>query len=268
MVDNSTSRDDKKDVINPTKRDYDVVRLWNKGATACLFISAVLVIADSLHHRFDWWLSTGIGIWPYLANLQIVFIVAYHFATAKASILHFEASKKKYPILVDDVYGTSLSPVKAENYYDSSRMKTTGRKLAYDVANNVYFSYRIMQESTWPLFRNVFVVLFVFIAALILDQSSVILFVFKLTIPVIWLKKALFFFKAKHELALLNEQMHNLLVKKVIINDMNAESLKYAMTYEALMAWLNTPVSNKAYTKYGEKINKEFSERAANYKEG
>ena len=77
-----------------------------------------------------------------------------------------------------------------------------------------------------------------------------------------------FFFKAKHELALLNEQMHNLLVKKVIINDMNAESLKYAMTYEALMAWLNTPVSNKAYTKYGEKINKEFSERAANYKEG
>ena len=267
MVENSTNVDDNKTVINPTKKDYDVVRLWNKGATVCLVISAVLVIADGLHHRFDWWLSTGIGIWPYLANLQIVFIVAYHLLSARASILHFEASKKKYPILVDDVYGTSLSQVKAENYYDSSRMKTPGRKLAYDAANNVYFSYRIMQESTWPLLRNVFLVMFIFIVALILDQSSIILFVCKLTIPVIWLKKAWFFFKAKHELALLNEQMHNLLVKKIVANDMNAESLKYALTYEALMAWLNTPVSNSAYNKYGEEINKEFEARAAKYKE-
>ena len=44
-----------------------------------------------------------------------------------------------------------------------------------------------------------------------------------------------------------------------------ADSIRYALTYESLMAWLNTPVSEKIYIEKREAINEEFEKRACNY---
>lgn len=108
-------------------------------------------------------------------------------------------------------------------------------------------------------------ILLVFVTSFFLDHSQFFIAILKLTIPFVWLKKAVVYFYACYQLNRLNDELRDLMVNKRTSNEMKAQSLKYALTYESLMAWLNTPVSEKIYKKHREEINREFDKYSSKF---
>lgn len=252
-----------KIVKSITAGGYNTVRLFSKIARWLLFGSAALILVDVVRNLNGGSLGLNLGLYNVVVGSQIVALFGYHIASAVSSVLHFNATKKKYPDLVDDVYGTNLSPIKSENYYNSKSMTSLGGKMAYDIAENCYFSYRIMLAGIGDYLFRLGIVLFFFMVTLLLDHSSIFLTILRLTVPVIWIKSSIVYFYTLWELGRLNHSLYNLLNRKADSSELlMADSIRYALTYESLMAWLNTPVSDRIYRKYRDAINVEFSSRA------
>lgn len=249
-----------------TAGGYDTVRLFSKIATGLLFCSAALIIVDVVRNINGGSLGLNWGVYNVVKAFQVLTLFGYHITVAIASVLHFDATKKKYPDLVDDVYKTKLSPEKSENYYNSSMMTSCGGKMAYDIAENCYFSYRIMLAGIKTHLTYLGIVLLFFTITLLLDHSSIFLTLLRLTVPVIWLKSSIVYFYTLWELSRLNHSLYNLLNRKSESEEiLMADSIRYALTYESLMAWLNTPVSGSVYKKHRGSINAEFAKRAENF---
>ena len=249
-----------------TSGGYATIRLISKIAKRMLFASAILIFVDVVRNMCGGSFGLNWGLYKIVMACQVLCLFGYHIMTVIASVLHFDATKKKYPDLVDDVYGTNLSPEKSANYYSSSKMTSSGGKMAYDIAENCFFSYRIMLAGIKSHLMHLGIVLLFFMVALIIDQSSVFLTVLRLTVPVIWIKNTVVYFYALHQLGMLDHSLHNLLNRKADSEiTLMADSIRYSLTYESLMAWLNTPVSEKIYIEKREAINEEFEKRASNY---
>lgn len=148
----------------------------------------------------------------------------------------------------------------SKNYYNSQKCNTPEKKLAWNIVENVFFSRWIMKKGIRGMALKIAAILLVFITSFFLDHSQFFIAILKLTIPFVWLKKAVVYFYACYQLNRLNDELRDLMVNKRTSNEMKAQSLKYALTYESLMAWLNTPVSEKIYKKYRDEINRKFVE--------
>lgn len=253
------------EVMSVTKDAYKWVRNLSTMSSLLIWLSATILVADAAHIRYGLWLNSGLGLWEYARNGQVMLILAYHLTISVVAVLHFKASKRKYPDLVDNVYGTQLSYPQSKNYYSSQKCNTPEKKLAWNIAENVFFSRQIMVEGIIGMALKIVAILLVFITSFFLDHSHFFIAVLKLTIPFVWLKKAVVYFYACYQLNRLNGELRDLLVNKRTANEMKAQSLKYALTYESLMAWLNTPVSEKIYKKYRIEINKNFEDYSSHF---
>lgn len=252
-------------VVSVTKDAYRKVRTLSNCATCILWLSAGIIVFDFFRSNFNWFSNVEESVWGKVDNIQILLIFAYHILATVSSAFHFWASKKKYPDLVDDVYGSHLSHTKSSNYFNSSHLKTPEKKLAWNIAENVFFSKWILKKGMPSMVIKIIIIALIFLTSFFVDHSYWFISILKLTIPIIWLKKSVVYFYAYYQLNGLNDEMRNLLVTKSIAKDLQAQSLKYALTYESLMAWLNTPVSEKIYKKYNAQINEEFKTFSSNF---
>ena len=253
------------EVVSVTKDAYKWVRCLSTMSSWLLWLSASILVADVAHVRYNLWMNSGLGLWEYARNGQVLLILAYHLTISVVAVLHFNASKRKYPDLVDNVYGTQLSYPQSKNYFSSQKCNTPEKKLAWNIAENVFYSWWIMMKGINSMVLKIVAIFFVFITSFFLDHSQLFIAILKLTIPFVWLKKAVVYFYACYQLNRLNCELRDLLVNKRIANEMKAQSLKYALTYESLMAWLNTPVSEKIYKKYRIEINKNFEDYSSHF---
>lgn len=252
-------------VVSVTKDAYKTVRRYSKSATCFLWFSALIVVFEFIRNSFTLLPHVDDSVWRYVDNAQVLLIFGYHILATIASVLHFRASKMKYPDLVDNVYGTHLSHTKSQNYFSTSHLNTPEKKLAWNISENVFFSRWILKKGMLGMIFKMVVIAAIFLTSFFTDHSQFFISILKLTIPIIWLKLFLVYIYAYYQLDKLNDELRNLMVTKTVALDLRAQSLKYALTYESLMAWLNTPVSEKVYNKYRNQINDEFKDFSSDF---
>lgn len=134
-----------------------------------------------------------------LEKMQVLLILAYHFCFIYSSILHYQASKVHFPDFLDEALGTNLTTNHSKDYYSGEEIQKGVYKIAYQTSENCFFTKRIFQLMTRSQLFQLIVVAIVVLFAFLGDNSNIFVLFCKLTIPIVWVKRAFVFFYAQHE---------------------------------------------------------------------
>lgn len=250
-----------------TKEDYDNVRKWQKWSMLSLYTSAILVFLSFVYSLLPEEYQCYEERIFYIVNvLQVLALLFFHGFALWASILHYEAGKKHFPDLLDNAFGTALTTEHSENYYSSNEVKLGAGKLAWNVIENCFFTKSIYEKMLPPvLFKCIFFVIF-FLLAVFFNQTDWVLTILRLTVPIVWIKKAIVFYYAYHQfknqfnlayVVMTHEYKNN---KQLLVDSVNI-----LLQYESLKAWLNVPADSDIYIKERERLNNEFADMSKNF---
>lgn len=253
-------------VKSVTKDKYVKVRKARCWATRLLWASAIVLLLLAIYEiSYDIKNIVPIKYIGYLKYLQISLILSYHVCIVYSSILHYQAGKLHFPDFLDNALGTCLITEHSENYYDDEEVKKGALKIAYQTAENCYFTkyiFKIMKQQQYKSFICIVIIaMLVFISGY---TDFVVLF-FKITLPVVMLKKTITIFYAAFEFSRLYEDIYKVMTHKSTKRQLLADALNILLQYESLKAWLNFPSSEKIYKEYNEQINKDFEKEKSNY---
>ena len=255
-------------VKSVTREAYNLVRKCNKIGYGCLLASAAIIIGIEFYRYFpvEYHFLPNKLI-PWIKYSQILFIILYHLCCLYASLLHYEAGKVHYPDFLDNAFGSKLTTNHSENYYADPAMKKGAQSLSLHTAENCFFTKTIFNYMTQSQITNAIFVVIICVIALFADSGDWILFFFKLTVPIVWVKKAVVFLYARHEFNRMYKEIYNIMVQPSSQSNLMAKSIHILLQFESLKAWLNYPTSEKVYEKHKDEINAKFKiERKSYYK--
>ena len=249
----------KKIPKSATQTTYVKVRKWRKCSSWSLMAVALIILFLAAYQM----LPKSCKVIPsmaieYLERLQVLFILVYHFCLTCSSILHYQASKVHFPDFLDEALGSNLTTNHSKDYYSGEKIKKGVYKIAYQTAENCFFTKRIFHLMTQSQFFQLFVVALVVFLSFLGDNSNMFVFFCKLTIPIVWSKKIVVFFYAQHEFDRLYKEIYFVLTHKTSNSQLMADSINILLQYETLKAWLNFPASEMVYNSYRDLINEEF----------
>lgn len=182
-----------------------------------------------------------------------------------ASVLHYQAGKKHFPDFIDNAFGTNLTSNHSENFYADAKIKKGAQSLSLHTAENCFCTMKTYQFMMWGEIRNCVLILVICAIFLLTDHSSVFIYLCKLTVPIVWIKKAINYFYARHEFERLYKDIYKVLTYKHKQSELMAESIHILLQYETLKAWLNYPVSEKVFFKHRGEINDAFAKERECY---
>ena len=255
-------------VKSVTKDAYDEVRKWQNWSMLCLYVSAFLVGACVIYSLLpESWQFLEKKVLDAVNVLQVVVLVCFHGFALWASIIHYEAGKKHFPDLLDNAFGTVLTTEHSENYYASNEVKLGASKLAWNVTENCYFTLSIYQKMLWSVLKKSLFIIILFVVAIILNQTSWIVTVFRLTVPIVWLKKTFVFYYALNQFKEQYERAYIVMTHDPSTNkQLLVDSVNILLQYESLKAWLNVPADNDIYEQERARLNSEFANISKNFK--
>ena len=227
-------------VKSVTKESYDEVRKWQNWSMQCLYGSAFLVGASVIYSLLPVEYQCLEGKALFSVNvLQVLVLLCYHGFALWASIIHYEAGKKHFPDLLDNAFGTALTTEHSENYYASDEVKLGAGKLAWNVTENCFFTVSIYKMMLWPVLRKCLFFIFFFVVAVILNQTDWIVTILRLTVPIVWLKKAIVFYYALNQFKGQYEKAYMVMTHEPSTNkQLLVDSVNILLQYESLKAWL------------------------------
>lgn len=257
-----------QEVKSVTEKAYNDVRQKQNWSLQCLYGSAFLVGAIIIYSLLpNQWQCLDDTVVFSINMLQVLALVFYHGFALWADIIHYAAGKKHFPDLLDNAYGTSLTSEHSENYYASEQVKEGSAKLAWNVTENCYFTVSLYKMMKWKVVRKSLFFIVLFVIAIVLNQNDWIVTVLRLTIPIVFIKKAVVFCYALKEFEVQYESAYNVMTHAPSSNkQLLVDSINILLRYETLKAWLNVPTDNDIYKQERERLNKEFANISQNFK--
>lgn len=253
-------------VKSVTKDKYAKVRKASCWATRLLWASAIVLLLLAIYEiSCDIKNIVPVKYIGYLKYLQISLILSYHACIVYSSILHYQAGKLHFPDFLDNALGTCLITEHSENYYDDEEVKKGALKIAYQTAENCYFTKCIFKLMAKQQYSSFFRVVIFAILAFLSGHSDFIVLFFKVTLPIAILKKTVTIIYADFEFTRLYEEIYKVMTHKSSKRQLLADSLNILLQYESMKAWLNFPSSEKIYKEHRERINKDFEKEKSNY---
>ncbi len=262
------SNQEAKKTKSVTEKAYDEVRDKQNWAMQCLYGSAFLLGLCVIYSNLpDRWQVIDKGVFLSINMLQVVALLGYHGFALWASIIHYEAGKIHYPDLIDNAFGTVLTNDHSENYYASEAVKEGAGKLAWNVTENCYFTYTIYKMMKWKVLEKSVLIILFFAVALIFDHNDWIITFFRLTIPIVWIKKTVVFLYALNEFRIQYDRAYFVMTHPSSSNkQLLADSVNILLHYESLKAWLNIPTDSKIHKSQNAYLNSEFEKISQNFK--
>ena len=114
-------------------------------------------------------------------------------------------------------------------------------------------------------YKSFICIVIISILVFISGYTDFVVLFFKITLPVVMLKKTITIFYAAFEFSRLYEDIYKVMTHKSTKRQLLADALNILLQYESLKAWLNFPSSEKIYKEYNEQINKDFEKEKSNY---
>jgi len=253
--------------VKSVSRDsYNLVRKWNKIGYRSLIISAVIIAGLEIYaHIADEYKILPLDLIPYIKYSQVVFIMAYHSCGVYASVLHYNAGKVHFPDFLDNAFGSKLTTNHSENFYADPNMKKGAQSLSLHTAENCFFTKCIFNYMTKGQIIYPVVVIAICVVAMFVDAGNMILLFFKLTVPFVWIKKAIVFFYARHEFNRMYQEIYKVMTLPCSQANLMANSIHILLQFETLKAWLSYPSSEKIYNEYKDEINALFEIERKSY---
>ncbi len=255
-----------KTVKSVTRDAYNLVRKWNKFGYWCLLASAFIIIGIEIYRNLPVeYHLLPVKLIPWVKYSQVLFIIFYHLCCLYASVLHYEAGKVHFPDFLDNAFGSKLTTKHSENFYADPDMRKGAQSLSLHTAENCFFTKTIFNYMKKGQITNAVIVLIVCIVAMFADFGDWILFFFKLTVPIVWIKKAIVFLYARHEFNRMYQEIYKIMTQPSSQSNLMANSIHILLQFETLKAWLNYPSSEKVYEKHKDEINANFKIERESY---
>lgn len=250
-----------------TEEAYNNVREKQNWAMQCLYGSALLLIFCVFYSYLpESWQIIDSNIFFSINMLQVAALLGYHSLALWASILHYEAGKIHYPDLIDNAFGTVLTNEHSENYYASDEVREGAGKLAWNVTENCYFTYTIYKMMRWKVLKQSVIIIIIFVVAIILNHNDWIITFFRLTIPIVWIKKSIAFLYALNEFGKQYNNAYMVMTHTPSTNEqLLADSVNILLHYESLKAWLNIPTDSDIHESQNAYLNSEFEKISRNF---
>lgn len=256
----------KGDAKSVTKDKYVKVRKLSCWATRLLWASSIVLVLLATYENWNYCKTIIPSDYiDKLKHLQICLILFYHISLVYSSLLHYQAGKLHFPDFLDNALGTCLISEHSENYYDDLEMKKGALKIAYQTAENCFFTKYIFKLMAQQQYKSIICIVIVAILVFISGYTDFLLLFFKITLPIVMLKKTITIFYASYEFCRLYDDIFRVLTHKSNQKQLLADSLNILLQYETLKAWINFPSSEKIYKEHRERINKDFEKEKSNY---
>lgn len=253
-------------VKSVTKDKYAKVRKVNGWAMRFLWASAIILFLLAIYENcYKIKNIVPLKYIGYLKYLQIGLILCYHACIVFSSILHYQAGKFHIPDFLDNALGSCLISEHSENYYDDQEVKNGALKIAYQTAENCFFTKYIFKIMEQQQYKSIILIVIIAILVFVSGYANFVVLFFKITLPIVMLKKTITIFYASFEFSRLYEDIYKVMTHKSTKKQLLADSLNILLQYEALKAWLNFPSSEKIYKDYNKQINKDFEKEKSKY---
>lgn len=226
------------------------------GGQCLLWIAAFIEVIGMV------WPTSTINwkYWNQVLILEALLLVAYSLLTLGSSIANFLARKKKINDVVDNAFGTEIGIEHSENYFDNEEIKEGTKKLLYNTAESCFFSYRELKSMVGGVCLRTFIPFAILIIGLFVNKTEVIMAIFRISAIFVLLIQAIQFFVTLFQLEVLLSRMLDTLKHKIgSAGQFNAESINYALEYEAVMVWYGVKIPDKVYFKLNERLTSEWN---------
>lgn len=226
-----------------------------KIAEWLMYLSAVIFLLNAFCPTVRNW-----NYWHFAINLNTVLLLFINASLVLVSWLNFAARGNKLAGSIDNAYGTSLAQKSPKpEYYDNNNVKDSDLRFALNVYESCFFSESILSKQTLGIIVKDLLIVIVFLSAIVLENSHVVMTLFGLFIVIHYLRKLFVFLAVRSSLSETCKMFQMILTsyKKGMPLDMQAVILNLS-NYETAMVWLGTVLSEKIYRKSNEELTKEW----------
>ena len=132
--------------------------------------------------------------------------------------------------------------------------------MLYNTAESCFFSYRELKSMVGGVCLRTFIPFAILIIGLFVNKTEVIMAIFRISAIFVLLIQAIQFFVTLFQLEVLLSRMLDTLKHKIVsAGQFNAESINYALEYEAVMVWYGVKIPDKVYFKLNERLTSEWN---------
>lgn len=241
---------------------YAYAGLMAKGAEYVMCMSAVIFLLNAFCQAVRNWCY-----WHYVLNLNTILLLLVNAALIIVSWLNFAARGNKLAGSIDNAFGTALALVPPEpEYYDNNNIKASDLRFALNVYESCFFSEAILSKQTLRIIVKNLLIAVIFLTAIILENSHVVMSLLGLFLVVHYLRKLFVFSVVKSSLTDICNMFQMILTsyKKGMPLDMPAIVLNLS-NYETAMVWLGTVLSGKIYNQINAQLTKDWQAKQQSF---
>ena len=241
-----------------TQRYYNyyihAARLAN-GAEYAMYLSAIIFLLNAFCPNIR-----ACNCWRFLLNFNTVLLLLINVSLIIVSWLNFAARANKLAGNIDNAYGTVLAQVSPKpEYYDNNNIKNQDLRFALNIYESCFFSEAILSKETLKIVIKNLLIVVIFLSAIILENSHVIMSLLGMFLVVFYLRKLFVFLVVKSSLTETCKMFQVILTsyKRGMPLDMQAVVLNLS-NYETAMVWLGTVLSGKIYKQTNDQLTKDW----------
>jgi len=243
-------------MFNPFSSEYNAIKSishFNKGLL--LFTTIVTLISTVSQHIFySCCLNSGFNGFNMIVCLCVI---AYNCINIFVSFAYIKEEDKRRSDLIDNAMGTKFSNDRTEDYYTNN--KSGLLKIAANNFESCLYSYKEITYDYKHYWPKAIVVIVIYVCAALLGEKNVIIALLKLTIPYVVFTKCIKMYHCKNTFERIISEYRKLFgTRKNKSSEKVSTIINLFVKYETTLSWGQILLSEKAYSKLKNDIEKEW----------